>query len=197
MLTDFTRATAAALLITAGAVASTAARADWTLDAEASRLSFISTKNASKAEVHYFRELSGVVTEGGAARVEVPLDSVETAIPIRNERMREFLFETADFPTLEVSADVDPSLLAATGTRMSAVPVTVSLHGQEASYEAAMLIARDEDGSLTVATGEPIVVNAADFELGAGIAKLQELAGLASISTAVPVSARLVFRADD
>ena len=52
------------------------------------------------------------------------------------------------------------------------------------------------DGSLTVATSEPIIVNAADFELGAGIAKLQELAGLDSISTAVPVSARLVFRQD-
>ena len=47
-----------------------------------------------------------------------------------------------------------------------------------------------------MATSEPIIVNAADFELGAGIAKLQELAGLDSISTAVPVSARLVFRQD-
>jgi len=76
------------------------------------------------------------------------------------------------------------------------VPVTVSLHGQAASYEAAVIVARDKDGSLTVATSEPIIVNAADFELGAGIAKLQELAGLDSISTAVPVSARLVFRQD-
>jgi polyisoprenoid-binding protein YceI len=193
MLNRITRMTGAALLITASGFA----QADWTLDAEASRLSFISTKNASKAEVHYFREISGSVTDNGDARVEVPLDSVETAIPIRNERMREFLFETADFPSLAVTAAVDPALLAATGVRTAAVPVTVSLHGQEASYDAAMVVARDGDGSLTVATSEPIVVNAADFELGTGIAKLQELAGLASISTAVPVSARLVFRADD
>ena len=192
MLTHITRATAAALLI----AASTAAQADWTLDAGASRLSFISTKNGSKAETHYFREISGAVTDNGDARVEVPLDSVETAIPIRNERMREFLFETADFPSLTVTASVDPALLGTDGAQSGAVPVTVSLHGQEASYEAAVIVARDKDGSLTVATTEPIVVNAADFELGAGIAKLRELAGLDSISTAVPVSARLVFRQD-
>jgi len=192
MLTHITRAIAASLLI----AASTAARADWTLDADASRLSFISTKNTSKAEVHYFREISGAVTDNGDARVEVPLDSVETAIPIRNERMREFLFETAEFPRLTVTASVDPVLLGTAGAQSGAVPVTVSLHGQEASYEAAVVVARAKDGSLTVATSEPIVVNAADFELGAGIARLQELAGLDVISTAVPVSARLVFRQD-
>ncbi|MEQ8262441.1 YceI family protein [Pseudohaliea sp.] len=192
MLTHATRATAIALLIAASA----AAQADWTLDADASRLSFISTKNASKAEVHHFREVSGAVTDNGDARVEVPLDSVETAIPIRNERMREFLFETADFPSLTITASVDPALLGTAGAQSGAVPVTVNLHGQEASYEAAVVVARAKDGSLTVATSEPIVVNAADFELGAGIAKLQELAGLDSISTAVPVSARLVFRQD-
>jgi hypothetical protein len=192
MVNIITRAAAAALLIAAGA----AAQADWTLDADASRLSFISTKNASKAEVHYFREISGAVTDNGDARVEVPLDSVETAIPIRNERMREFLFETADFPSLTVTASVDPALLGTAGAQSGTVPVTVSLHGQAASYEAAVVVARASDGSLTVATTEPIVVNAADFELGAGIAKLQELAGLDSISTAVPVSARLVFRQD-
>jgi len=192
MLTHITRAIAASLLI----AASTAARADWTLDADASRLSFISTKNTSKAEVHYFREISGAVTDNGDARVEVPLDSVETAIPIRNERMREFLFETAEFPRLTVTASVDPVLLGTAGAQSGAVPVTVSLHGQAASYEAAVVVARAKDGSLTVATSEPIVVNAADFELGAGIARLQELAGLDVISTAVPVSARLVFRQD-
>ena len=59
MVNPITRATAAALLI----AASTVAQADWTLDAGESRLSFISTKNASKAEVHYFREISGAVTD--------------------------------------------------------------------------------------------------------------------------------------
>ena len=115
MVNPLARAMAAALFIAASA----AAQADWTLDADASRLSFISTKNVDKAEVHYFRELSGAVSGDGEARVEVPLDSVETAIQIRNTRMREFLFETGDYPNLVVSAAVDPAVLEAAGHRTS------------------------------------------------------------------------------
>jgi polyisoprenoid-binding protein YceI len=184
----------AALLL---ATVSATAFADWTLDAGASRLSFISTKNASTAEVHHFKEISGEITDNGDAAVEVALDSVETAIPIRNERMREFLFETMNFPTLTVTATVDPALLGTAGARTGTVPLSVSLHGEEATYDAPVTVARDRDGSITVTTREPVVVNAADFDLGAGIAKLRELAGLASISTAVPVSAHLVFRSVD
>ncbi|KGE03704.1 YceI family protein [Pseudohaliea rubra] len=193
MVTFITRSAATALLV----VASTVAQADWTLDADASRLSFISTKNVDKAEVHYFRELSGAVNDEGEARIEVPLDSVETAIQIRNTRMREFLFETGEYPTLVVSAAVDAAVLESGGHRTQDVELTVSMHGSSKRYTAPLSVVRASDGSLAVSTLEPLVVDAADFDLGAGIAKLQELAGLASISTAVPVSVQLVFRADD
>lgn len=170
------------------------AQADWTLDADQSRLSFISTKNGTTAEVHYFRELSGSVSDSGDARVEVPLESVETAIQIRNKRMREFLFETATYPTLSIRADVDPDALNAAGRRTQDVALAVTLHGSSKRYTAPLALVRGADGSLTVSTLEPIVVDAADFDLEGGVGKLQELAGLASISTAVPVSAHLVFR---
>ena len=192
MVTFITRSAATALLVAASAVA----QADWTLDADASRLSFISTKNVDKAEVHYFRELSGAVTEGGEARVEVPLDSVETAIQIRNTRMREFLFETGEYPTLVVGAAIDPALLETGGYSTQDVELTVSMHGSSKRYAVPLTVVLASDGSLAVSTLEPLVVDAADFDLGAGIAKLQELAGLASISTAVPVSAHFVFRVE-
>ena len=47
MVNPITRATVAALLI----AASTVAQADWTLDAGASRLSFISTKNVNQTSI--------------------------------------------------------------------------------------------------------------------------------------------------
>lgn len=173
-----------------------AAQADWTLDSDASRLSFISTKNASTAEVHYFRELAGSVGEDGSARVEVPLDSVETAIQIRNKRMREFLFETGKYPALIISATVNPEALGGAGRVTRDVELAVTLHGSTKTYTTPLALMSDGDGMLTVATLEPLVVEAADFDLEGGVGKLQELAGLASISTAVPVSAHLVFRED-
>ena len=42
--------------------------------------------------------------------------------------------------------------------------------------------------------GKACCLNAADFDIGAGIEKLMDVAKLPSISTAVPVSFNLVFK---
>lgn len=167
----------------------------WELDGERSRLSFISVKNASVGESHTFRTLTGSVDHDGNTRVDIDLDSVETSIPIRNERMRDMLFETGSFPSASIMTSVEPGILEKAGKTPTAVtlPVTVELHGSSASYDAAVLVSVAEDGSLHVTTREPIVVDAGDFGLGAGVTALKEIAGLASISTSIPVSAYLVF----
>ncbi|MFN2287100.1 MAG: YceI family protein [Chromatocurvus sp.] len=176
-----------------------AASAQWDLDGERSRLSFISVKNASVGESHTFTSLAGSVGDDGQARVDIDLDSVETAIPIRNSRMREMLFETGTFPSASITTTVDPDVIAQAGRAPTVVtmPFTVALHGSSADYDAAVLVSVDDDGSLHVATREPIVVDAGDFDLGAGVTALKEVAGLASISSSVPVSAHLVFDAAD
>jgi hypothetical protein len=46
-----------------------------------------------------------------------------------------------------------------------------------------------------VVTLAPLVLNAEDFGLAAGIEALRQLAGLKNISLAVPVSAVLIFTA--
>lgn len=177
------------------AVIANAATAQWELDNERSRLSFISVKNAAVGESHVFTSLRGLVGDDGSARIGIDLDSVETAIPIRNERMREMLFETSSFPSASITTTVDPGVVAQARQApvVLTVSLTVELHGSSAGYDAVMLVSVAEDGSLHVATREPVVVDAADFDLGAGITALREVAGLASISTSVPVSAHLVF----
>ncbi|MFV0275687.1 MAG: hypothetical protein ACK5HY_00645, partial [Parahaliea sp.] len=60
--------------------------------------------------------------------------------------------------------------------------------------EAPVLIARDASGDLLrVVTTRPVVVNAGDFDLVKGIEALRQVAGLKTISTAVPVTFSLVF----
>ena len=43
-------------------------------------------------------------------------------------------------------------------------------------------------------TAQPVLLRAADFDLVAGLEKLRGIAGLDSISTAVPVTVRLVWQ---
>ncbi len=116
-------------------------------------------------------------------------------IPIRNQRMREMLFETVRFPAAELSAKVpgDLEAMAAGETRQVDLEVTIDVHGASAPYMAKTMVTRLADGSLQVMLAEPIMVKAADFGLDGGIEMLREVAGLKTISTAVPVDATLVF----
>ena len=52
--------------------------ADWQLDNESSRLSFISTKATHITEVNRFRGLRGSVEDDGKVRLQVELETVET-----------------------------------------------------------------------------------------------------------------------
>ena len=59
--------------------------------------------------------------------------------------------------------------------------------------EVPVVVVGDQGQSLRVVSARPVIVNAGDFGLEAGVTALREIAGLKAISTAVPVSARLVF----
>jgi polyisoprenoid-binding protein YceI len=173
------------------------AHAEWTLDFSQSSIHFISIKKTDIAEVHSFKEASGTIDDQGDARVVIRLDSVETLIPIRNERMREFLFETTNYAEAVLSARIDPVFLTRLevgGNQPVSAEASLSLHGASQSMVLQMRAARLSDNEIMVASTAPIVLNAETFGLGEGVEKLREIAGLPSISKAVPVNFALTFR---
>jgi polyisoprenoid-binding protein YceI len=170
--------------------------AQWELDNGKSVVNFVSIKNDTVAEIHSFTSLVGYIAIDGKVQLGIDLDSVETLVPIRNERMRELLFDTAKFPAANISAQVDPVLLAAAvsgGVVSADLPVTLSLHGIELALTVPVVVVGEGDRRLRVLTARPVMVNAADFGLGAGVTALREIAGLKAISAAVPVTLQLVF----
>jgi polyisoprenoid-binding protein YceI len=170
--------------------------ADWELDNTRSVVNFISIKNDSIGEIHSFASLVGFIGASGNVQLTINLDSVETLIDVRNERMRELLFETVKFPAAQVTAQVDPAVLAeaARGGIVTAdLPVTLTLHGQEKALTIPVLVVGEGDSSLRVFTARPVVITAADFGLESGVTALKEIAGLQAISNAVPVTLQLLF----
>ena len=81
--------------------------ADWELQSKTSQLNFISIKNNSIAEVHDFTTLSGSINKKGEAVLTISLPSVETSIGIRNERMKEHLFESKQYPVATFITFID------------------------------------------------------------------------------------------
>ena len=102
--------TIAALLLTMAIAA--AAQADWQLDNNQSHLTFVTIKATHIAEVHRFTQLQGSLNPAGQADIEIALASLETNIPIRNERMQQMLFDTDLFPSASITATFDAEMLA-------------------------------------------------------------------------------------
>ncbi len=173
--------------------------AAWTLDNDSSQVSFVSVKAGDAGEVHRFTEISGELSADGKASVTIQLASVDTLIPLRDERMRELLFQTGIFPTASLSTDIDMDALSAIepGNSMDmAANLTLDLHGQQLSLAAEMIVARLGNHRLMVSSRKPVIVNAASVDLVNGIEALREIANLPSISKAVPVSFVLTFDED-
>ena len=176
-------------------IVSATASAQWTLSNEASTLSFVTVKADHVAEVHTFDELSGAIGEDGSVSIEIALTSVNTLVPIRNERMQSMLFETDLFPRATITSQINSDGLANMALGSSeeiGLDFTLELHNQSQTYNATVLVSRQEAG-LIATTLKPIVVNAESFDLVAGVEALREVAGLPSISRAVPVSFTVVF----
>ncbi|MCE6980213.1 YceI family protein [Pseudomonas frederiksbergensis] len=185
-----------AFLLLAGVTVS--AQANWYLDGESSRLSFISTKNANISEVQRFLVLHGKVDPKGLAQVEVELESVNSGIPLRDERMRKELFEIQTFPEALITTQIDlrPINDLAPGAQLELrLPLTVNLHGKQHQYNAELLATRLDDRRFQVVTLEPLVISAEDFGLAPGLESLRKVAGLSAISLSVPVGAVLIFTA--
>ncbi|AWY43240.1 YceI family protein [Pseudomonas putida] len=185
-----------AILLLAGA--SLSARADWYLDGESSRLSFVSTKNGNLSEVQRFLVLHGKVEPSGLAQVEVELDSVNSGVPLRDERMRKELFEIEKFPEALITTQIDlrPINDLASGAQLELrLPLTVDLHGRQHTYNAQLLATRLDDRRFQVVTLEPLVINAEDFDMAPGVEALRKIVGLSAISLSVPVGAVLIFTA--
>ncbi len=169
---------------------------NWTVEGDESRLSFVTIKSGLVAEAHKFTGLSGSVSADGEAELTIDLISVETGLDVRDQRMRELLFETASFPSAKVTAQVDPDefvRLKVGETTLQIVDATVDLHGMQSPVMAELAVTRTAEDKVQVASASPIVLEASAFDLGDGVEKLRELAGLPSITEAVPVTFSVTF----
>ncbi|WP_096086957.1 YceI family protein [Agaribacterium haliotis] len=191
--TLFKKGLAAALLC----FASSFSYADWQINNSLSALTFISIKKGSVAETHHFNALSGQLKKDGSFNLVIDLNSVDTGIDIRDQRMRESLFEVKQYQTAKATgklSDINVDKLKVGEQLELELPLTLQLHGKTQSLSAKLAVQKQQDGKLRVISRESLIVNAADFDLSSGIQKLTELAGLSSIALAVPVNVDLVLQ---
>lgn len=171
--------------------------ADWQLVPDRSELGYTTTKvfpgaEKSAAENNRFASLEGSVTDDGAATVRILLDSVATNVAIRDERMRQLVFDTARHPVAVASSQVPSSVLDTEGVHQIDLTMNLELHGTTKAVTTPVTVI-NQDNRIIVATLRPILITAEDFGLAGGVQELTKLAGLMYIPTTVPVSFHLLF----
>ena len=177
----------AAILIATGCSPSWA---QWEVG-EGSRIYFVSVKNNTIGEISHFETLAGRVTDAGEVEVRVALDSVETNIGIRNERMKTMLFEVGLYPEAVITAQLDAGSMAAlVGGGLTNVALQIDLHDRTVTKNAELNVAVTDQG-VSATTAQPILLTAAEFGLEGGVAALQAVAGLNAISQVIPVTVAL------
>ena len=174
------------------------AQSSYTLDAANSSLYFVSTKQTHVLETHHFTDLDGAISANSEASLVINLSSVETGIDLRNDRVRDLLFEVATFSEAVVRLPVDLENLAEQeigSVQTQSVSAILDLHGVSAALDAEVTISKLSASKILVQNVSPILISAGDYNLTGGIDALRNIANLAVISYAVPVNFTLVFNA--
>lgn len=173
-----------------------AVHADWLLDEQHSSLNFLTTKNSNIAEISSFDKLSGALSEKGTANLLIDLNSINTRIPLRDERIRNLLLNTDKYPNASIQVTIAPALLdnLLVGKSLTTeISGNLNLHGKQLPLSAKVHVFKDENGAVHATTTEPVLLDMVALGLTGGIEQLRELAKLNNISYMVPVTFQLIY----
>ncbi len=163
----------------------------WKLDKQNSTISLISTKNNKISEVFAFTQFEGTINADGYLEISIELASLESSIPLRNQRLQKHLFATENFPLAEIHTQLKAEDL---NTGIHSISFDVDMHGVSSILQAEFMVF-DQRGTKTITLHKPLIINAKDFGLENGITTLKKLAKLQSIAFTVPLNIILTFEA--
>lgn len=167
---------------------------NWTLDPAVSYINFSSTKNYTVTEVHQFDRFDVTLPESQKIIANIDLSSVNTAIPIRNDRMKKLLFKVAQMPSATLTADLPKDAFKSVVTTYMDVKAVLNLNGHSHSIPLNLSVTKINDDKVLVTTRKPVLMRASDYGLTNGIAALKVIAGLQHISAVIPVSFQIVLQ---
>ncbi len=175
--------------------------ADWVLDDRQSSLNWLSSKLVQKShkavyEHNRFRSFSATVTTAGAIQLDVDLNSVDTGVLIRNERIRKHVFLTDKYPQASLRGKISLTgitALAVGETRIESPKTTLEMRGVSREITLKISITKLANQGFAIQTIEPVFVDGAAFGMSEGFETLRELVNLFNIPTVIPVSFRMVF----
>ncbi|MDB4043955.1 YceI family protein [Emcibacteraceae bacterium] len=186
----------AAAIFIASSLFTSAAYADWILDAENSNISYGTVKNDMIGENNTFKTISGHLNNDGQIDIEIDLSSIDTLIEIRDGRMRDIVFKVSENATAKLSGEMDLKAYdnQEVGTsRIIETTVSLELVGQKLEHDVKLLVTRLAKNKVMVTPHGVMFIDADDYDLVDAIEILRNLAGLDSIASVISMGFYLTF----
>lgn len=163
-------------------------------------LSIIKDRDTKSPVVATVLLRDGAVALGpGTARLTIDLDTFDSGIPLRNERVRGIVFETSGvgWDTAELTVQKIPDDVLASIREKKLVrtklDAAMKIHGHTANLVLPVEASLRPDGALWVKTTEPLAVKTSDFDLVGNVKRLSQICMHDSIDDVVNVEVSLEF----
>lgn len=163
-------------------------------------VSFLTTKvtetRSTVTELNSFEKATATVNFDGKLDAVIDLNSVDSGIDIRDERLQKIIFAAAKDRKLLVSGKIDLAEIDKLKVGQSLVlkqPLHLTFAGKGADVTAELLVTRQEGELLSVTTLKPILLDLTLFGVDEGVNQLTELAGLQTIALQVPTLLHTTF----
>ncbi|WP_261883755.1 YceI family protein [Vibrio pelagius] len=159
-----------------------------------STVNFASIKKQYIVEPAVISGVSGKIDEKGRLEITVPLNTLDTGVSIRNERLRAMFFDEKRFPSVNVTATVPEQLMGDEDLAIQKMlPATVELYGQSKELIFTVNIVKS-GGHLMVSTAKPTVISGFDFGIPKeSLDSVSNTVGDIALSPNVPVNFSLVL----
>ena len=164
-------------------------------ESDNNHISFLSIKvNQQKnsiTEQSAFTSSKAMLDKDGMFTLTIDLNSVKTNVDIRDQRLKDWVFETAQFGTATVSGKVDADAvnkLAVGETLKLEQPLELDIHGQKVKLQAELNVQRSAEDKIMVNTLTPVILDTKAMKMEKGVMQLVEVMALSSIVEQVPVS---------
>jgi polyisoprenoid-binding protein YceI len=170
------------------------------LGAAKAPFSVLSDSNKNAASVVFikfilFPGITGSISNSGQAEININLSSIDTNIPIRDQRLKALFFKVAKFPQATIKATIDMKKIKSIRyyKRME-IPAILEFYGVSKEIKLEVLIAKVYKKKLLITSMKPIIINAKDYGVPAkNLVALSKTVGGLSLSEEVAVNFVLSF----
>lgn len=195
-MTKYKAMLGAAAIFVASSLFSTAALADWTLDAGNSNISYGTVKNDMIGESNTFKTISGYLNNNGQINIDIDLASIDTLIEIRDGRMRDIVFKVSENTTAKLRGDInlkDHDNQEIGTSRVIETTFSLEFVGQKIDHDVKLLVTRLAENKVMVTPHGVMFIDADDYDLLDAIEILRNLAGLDTIASVISMGFYLTF----